>query len=362
MKKNITRMVLLVISAAVTMSLVLGLAGCAPTGSNGYAQAEKLWKEASTKTAVDDITITGVVDLGNTLGKAVNLSVNLELTRKYKANGKVDQVSGKIKTIAVSGMDKILNNGTIMGIVGGMLPPEVNLNEIIVGGTLTLENPASGTIKLEGGNYKVTAVDVDILGLIDITLDDIMADNEEFDGTLASEEDVNNALSDLNLVIPFDLLTMYAGFDSTITKDNKASFKGETGLNFLLVQAYALIDTFFDGELEFDGELVAVPELAEDIVEDLCGGTSSDDIKNYLIGTNGLINLGDVELEITYEGKKFNTISGTHTMGMSIPKADINKLLSHIDTGDIPVSLVVALLPNTITGSLTVEFTTTYTY
>lgn len=373
MKRNITRIMLVAFSAVLTLSMVLGLAGCAASGPSGFAAAEKLWKEAATKSVKDDVTVSALVNLGNTIGTAVTLNVNFELERKYKADGKVNEITGKIKTISITGINPTITNmvPTILGMVGMTLPEGIDINEIIGGGNITLANVAEGKIKVVGTDYVLT-------GSVDVSLIDFQASTEDLEEDITVPiADVASAMADLGINIPFDLLTIYGIKSTDVTKENKASFEGEAGLNHILTQVYALIDNLFDGNVEFDGEEIIVSADVENIVDGIFGGTSSDDIKAYLFGDNGKIDLGDVELDVTYEGKKFKTISGTQTMSMGITKTEIIRILNinEIKTAldglsespKITPSLVNSILntlgiPATIEATVTVTFTSTYTY
>lgn len=375
MKKNITRMLMLAAATVLTISMVFGLAGCAASGPSAYTAAEAAWKAAATKSVKDDITVSATMALGNLVGNNVNLSVNFELNRKYKAGGKVDEISGKIKTVAITGINPTLTNivPTILNTLGVTLPPDININEIIGGGNVTLTNPAEGKIKVIGSDYVFT-------GSVSIPLANLEASTDDLEEEVSIPvADVTSAMSDLNLTIPFDLLTMYGFNASAVGKDNKVSFTGEAGLNFILVQVYALIDELFAGNVEFNGEEIVVPQDVVDIVEAVFGSTDSEDIKDYLIGESGLLNLGEVELAITYNGKKFNTISGVHTMSFSITKAKIESILNltpvknmlaTIEIGGNPITpkfisdmlFKTVGLPNTINAEITVTFTSTYTY
>lgn len=369
MKKNITRIVLLALSTVLTLTLVFGLAGCAPSGPTAYTAAAEAWDSATSKKAVDEITVSAVMNLGNTIGTAVTIGATIELTREYGAKGEVEEIGGKIKTVTLSGIKPTI--GTTLNSVSSMfgitLPAQIT--SIVTDG-LSLVDPAYGTISFDGEEYTLS-------GTVDI---------EDFDLTLTNEEDplivtadvVDGALEDFDIEIPFDLLTIYGFESSAITKENTVAFTGEAGFNFILVQVYALLDNLFEGNVEFDGEDIIVPQEVVDIVTGVCGSTDSEDIKDYLIGASGLIDLGDVALAITYDkDKKFDTISGTEVISFAIEKSQITDILNLqviqtlLASIESPIPLTTSLItsamsmlgiPNTITAEITVSFTTTYTY
>lgn len=375
MKKNITRIMLLAISAVLTLSMVFGLAGCAPSGPDAYAKAEASWKAAAVKSVKDDITVSAKIDLGTLVGEEVELAVSLELNRKYKTGGAIDTMTGKINSVKLSGLNKDITNliPTVLSTLKVQLPEGIDIKTIIGNGTITLDNPASGQIKAENGNYVFTGEAKIDLANLDVSTDDL-----EEDVTVEIDY-VEGIMEDLSLVVPFDLLTLYNFKAANISKDNAVSFSGKEGLNYLLEQAYALVDNLFEGQVEFDGKDIVVDQKIIDIVEGVCGGTDSDSIDAYLFGSKGLIDLGNVNLDITYSDKKFDTIKGTHTMGFEIKRAEIERILNlpdvktalatiMIGTTPLTPTFVTNILynmvqvPETLQAEISVTFTSTYTY
>lgn len=375
MKKNITRIMLLAISAVLTLSMVFGLAGCAPSGPDAYAKAEASWKAAAVKSVKDDITVSAKIDLGTLVGEEVELAVSLELNRKYKTGGAIDTMTGKINSVKLSGLNKDITNliPTVLSTLKVQLPEGIDIKTIIGNGTITLDNPASGQIKAENGNYVFTGEAKIDLANLDVSTDDL-----EEDVTVEIDY-VDGIMEDLSLVVPFDLLTLYNFKAANISKDNAVSFSGKEGLNYLLEQAYALVDNLFEGQVEFDGKDIVVDQKIIDIVEGVCGGTDSDSIDAYLFGSKGLIDLGNVNLDITYSDKKFDTIKGTHTMGFEIKRAEIERILNlpdvktalatiMIGTTPLTPTFVTNILynmvqvPETLQAEISVTFTSTYTY
>lgn len=375
MKKNITRIMLLAISAVLTLSMVFGLAGCAPSGPDAYAKAEANWKAAAVKSVKDDITVSAKIDLGTLVGEEVELAVSLELNRKYKTGGAIDTMTGKINSVKLSGLNKDITNliPTVLSTLKVQLPEGIDIKTIIGNGTITLDNPASGQIKAENGNYVFTGEAKIDLANLDVSTDDL-----EEDVTVEIDY-VDGIMEDLSLVVPFDLLTLYNFKAANISKDNAVSFSGKEGLNYLLEQAYALVDNLFEGQVEFDGKDIVVDQKIIDIVEGVCGGTDSDSIDAYLFGSKGLIDLGNVNLDITYSDKKFDTIKGTHTMGFEIKRAEIERILNLPDvktalatimigtkplTPDFVTNILYNMVqvPETLQAEISVTFTSTYTY
>ena len=375
MKKNITRIMLLAISAVLTLSMVFGLAGCAPSGPDAYAKAEANWKAAAVKSVKDDITVSAKIDLGTLVGEEVELAVSLELNRKYKTGGAIDTMTGKINSVKLSGLNKDITNliPTVLNMLKVQLPEGIDIKKIVGNGTITIDEPASGQIKAENGNYVFTGEAKIDLANLDVSTDDL-----EEDVTVEIDY-VEGIMEDLSLVVPFDLLTLYNFKAANISKGNAVSFTGKEGLNYLLEQAYALVDNLFEGQVEFDGKDITVDTKITDIVEGVCGGTDSDSIDAYLFGSKGLIDLGNVNLDITYNDKKFDTIKGTHTMGFEIKKAEIERILNLPDvkaalatimigtkplTPDFVTNILytVVQVPETLQAEISVTFTSTYTY
>jgi hypothetical protein len=373
MKKTITRIMLLALSAVLTLSLILGLGGCAASGPDAYVAAETSWKEATTKSVTDDITVTTAMDLGATIGNNVVLTVNFTLDRKYKSKNAIDEFAIKVKKIELSGINSTFST-VLSGILSGMgisLPSDVL--DLLGEGTILMNNPAEGKIEAVGEDYVLS-------GEVNIDLVDFSANTDDLEEPIiVSKEAVEDAMDDLGLSIPFDLLHMYEVKASKISKNNEVSFTGKEGLRFIFDQVYELVDNLFAGEIIFNGEEVVVPEAVEDIVEGVAGGTDSDDIDEYLFGDDGLIDLGNVNLEISYAKKKFDKIKGTHTMGFSITQEEVSRIID-IDAIYTPLAAILAgieglsltpetivdtvfgLVPLTIEADITISFTSSYSY
>jgi len=370
MKKNITRIMLTALSVVLTVALVAGLSSCSLFGAKGpkaYTAAEESWNAATTKKVVDEISVVATTNLGNFIGTNVQLEVNIELTREYKGS-EIDTFSGVINKVKISGLSQTI--GSALSLVKSYITIPADVENALKQGNIELseDDVLEGAITIEDGNYVVTAT-------ANVELFALDFDTEDLDEPISvPSEDVDSILEDLGLEIDFDMPTIYDFDSAAITKDNKATFSGEAGLDSWISQILALGETFFSDELVVGDETVTVPPEVITILQTLVGSTDVDDIKEYLIGDEGLIDLGDVNMEFTYDGKNFKTITGTQNVGFSITKNQIEQVLNigfiktalegmNFDPEDI-VGLVFDSVgvPSPLEADITVSFTSTFTY
>jgi hypothetical protein len=371
MRKHITRLLLAAMTAVLSLTLVFGLGGCAPTGSKAYTAAEDTWYNyTGNKKAVDVITINASVNLGPTIGD-LDLAVEATLEREYNGSN-VKKITGTVNSVTVTGIGSTIETllPTVIGAIGVTLPEDFDLSDYIKNGKVDLgEDFATGTISYSQGTYTIEGeISIDLFGL--------EASTDDLDEAIEVEEDViDDYMDQLGLTFKFDSIGLYKVPDSAVTKENTASFDAKVGLDYLLQQAYDLLDTVLAGDLVIDDEEVVVPQQVEDIMEDVLGGTDSADIEAFLFGDDGLLDLGTANLTFAYDSsKRLSGITGSQTITFAITKSQIETILGKQSvaallsgtgmTGATISNMVFTLakVPTTIEATITISYTSTFTY
>lgn len=321
MKKNLTRVFMLVATMVISLSLILGLAGCGLSGNEGYATAEENWKAAESKSAVDTIKVE--MDLSEVVGMMdlpIKITIDITIEREYGAEGQLIELSGNLDKVEVTGASNITS------LLGSFELGDFDINAILNDdGSIVLTNIANGTIEYieDESQYEISG---------GLSIPELSVNlNSDKGPVIVAEADVVNGMAELGVSIPFDILSLFDISAGTIDKKNTATIDGDAALNWITVQLLDLAKAYFSGTLEMNGEVVVVDPIATNVFDAVAGGTSQAQLEALMAD---LFILEDVEATITYDGDNFDTIKTSNNMGISIARSDISDIMAQIDLGD----------------------------